>query len=91
MTLMTFSLVNGGFAGDPAHSIGRADAYDDAKTLTLEQLVVRAGTYADYHPGLAYAVGYMDHVIEIRLEQDVTAGAETELAWADRATTTATP
>jgi hypothetical protein len=40
--------------------------------------------YADHHPSLAYAVGYMDHVIEIRLELDMTAGAESELAWADR-------
>ena len=84
MSLMTFDLVNGGFAGDPAHAAGRADAYDDAKTLTVEQLVVRAGMYADYHPNLPYAVGYMDHVIEIRLELDVTAAAETELVWADR-------
>lgn len=84
MTLMTFNLVNGGFAGYPAHSIGRADAYDDAKTLTVDQLVVRAGMYADHHPSLAYAIGYMDHVIEIRLEQDITAGCEAELAWADK-------
>jgi hypothetical protein len=84
MSLMTFDLVNGGFAGDPAHTAGRADAYDDAKTLTVEQLTVRAGMYADHHPSLAYAIGYMDFVIELRLELDVTAGAEAELAWADR-------
>lgn len=84
MSLMTFDLVSGGFAGDPAHAAGRADAYDDAKTLTTDELVIRAGMYADHHPSLPYAVGYMDHVIEIRLELDVTAGAETELAWADR-------
>ncbi|MFD8839783.1 hypothetical protein [Streptomyces griseofuscus] len=84
MSLMTFDLVNGGFSGDPAHSIGRADAYDDAKTLTVEDLTVRAGTHADYHPSLAYAVGYMDRVIELRLETDVTSAAEAELAWADK-------
>lgn len=84
MSLMTFDLISGGFAGNPAHAAGRADAYDDAKTLTPDQLVVRAGMYADFHPSLAYAVGYMDHVIEIRLELDVTAGAEAQLAWADR-------
>lgn len=84
MTLMTFNIVNGGFAGDPAHNIGRADAYDDAKTLTLEDLTVRAGTYADFHPSLAYAVGYMDRVIELRLETDMTSAAEAELVWADK-------
>lgn len=86
MSLMTFDLVSGGFSGDPAHAAGRADAYDDAKTLTVERLVVRAGMYADHHPSLAYAIGYMDHVIEMRLEADVTAGAEAELAWTDKRT-----
>ena len=86
MSLMTFTLVNGGFAGDPAHAAGRADAYDDAHTLTVEQLVIRAGMYADHHPDLPYAVGYMDRVIEMRLELDAVSGAEAELAWADRTT-----
>jgi hypothetical protein len=84
MSLMTFDLVNGGFAGDPAHAAGRADAYDDAKTLTVDQLVIRAGMHADYHPNLPYAVGYMDHVIEIRLSLDVSSAAEAELAWVDK-------
>ena len=80
MSLMTFDHINNGYAGDPAHSIGRADAYDDAQTLTLGQLTIRAGMYADHHPALAYAMGYMDRVIEMRLEQDAVAAAESELA-----------
>ncbi|MET8571832.1 hypothetical protein [Streptomyces sp. NPDC004783] len=80
MTMQTFNLITNGYNGDPAHSIGRADAYDDSHTHTIEQLVVRAGLYADHHPNLAYAIGYMDRVIEFRLEQDAVAAAESELA-----------
>jgi hypothetical protein len=80
MSLMTFNRMNNGFADDPAHAIGRADAYDDAHTLTIDELIVRAGLYADYHPSLAYAMGYMDRVIEMRLEQAAVAAAEGELA-----------
>ena len=84
MSLMTFDLVSGGFAGDPAHTAGRADAYDDAKTLTVDQLVIRAGMHADHHPSLPYAFGYMDYVIETRLGLDAVAAAEAELVWNDR-------
>jgi len=80
MSLMTFTSMNDGFTNDPAHYIGRADAYDDAHTLTLDQLTIRAGMYADHHPALAYAMGYMDRVIEMRLELDAVAAAESELA-----------
>lgn len=83
MSLMTFDIVNDGFANDPAHAAGRADAYDDSHTLTIDELVIRAALYADYHPSLAYAVGYMDRVIEMRLELDAVSAAETELAWTE--------
>ncbi|MFF7476604.1 hypothetical protein [Streptomyces sp. NPDC008092] len=86
MSLMTFDVLTDGFANDPAHSAGRADAYDDTKTLTVDELVIRAGMHADHHPNLAYAVGYMDRVIELRLELDAVSEAETELVWTDRIT-----
>ena len=81
MSITTFNFITDGFSSNPSHAAGRADAYDDSHTLPLSQLIVRAGMYADYHPDLAYAVGYMDRVIEMRLELDAVSAAETELAW----------
>lgn len=80
MTTMTIAVVNTD-EQDPYYA-GRADAYDDSATLTIEQLVVRAGTYADY-ANVMYALGYMDRVIEFRMERDAVTAAETELAHTD--------
>lgn len=80
---MTVTPATGGFSNTPTYFEGRADAYDDSKTLTLAELVVRAGANADFHPSLAYALGYMDRVIELRLEGDAVTAAEFELAYTD--------
>ena len=63
----------------PDYYEGRAEAYDDTATLTLDELTVRAGAYADY-ANIDRAFGYMDRVIEFRMESDAVAAAETELA-----------
>ncbi|MFD3516294.1 hypothetical protein [Streptomyces sp. NPDC058657] len=63
--------------------VGRADAYDDTATLTIPQLIVRAGLYADHHPDLGYALGYMDRLLELRRENRAVIAAETELAHTD--------
>ena len=63
--------------------IGRADAYDDTAALTTAQLIVRAGLYADHHPDLGYALGYMGRLLELRMENRAVIAAETELAHTD--------
>jgi hypothetical protein len=84
MSLMTLAPAADGFSADDLdRAAGRADAYDDSKTLTVDELIVRAGANTDYHPSLAYALGYMDRVIEFRLELDAVSGAEFELAYTD--------
>ncbi|MFK0288289.1 hypothetical protein ACIQVL_48630 [Streptomyces sp. NPDC090499] len=83
MTTQTIDLATNGFAHDPDYSRGRADAYDASRTRTNDQMTVLAGMAAD-HATLPYALGFMDRVIELRLEQDAVAGAETELAWTDQ-------
>lgn len=81
MSLMTLAPAT---TDDPhAYFQGRAEAHDDANTLTLDQLVVRGGIYGD-HADLMYALGYLDRVLELRLEHDAVSGAEAELAHANR-------
>lgn len=85
MSLMTLGpAITGG--QDPAYYTGRADAYDDSNTLTIDHLTIRAGIHADY-AHLPYALGYMDRVIEFRMERDAVTAAETELAHTDLAGT----
>ncbi|MFI6653250.1 hypothetical protein ACIBI8_37380 [Streptomyces sp. NPDC050529] len=81
MTTMTIgNALTGG--QDPDYYNGRADAYDDSAQLTLDHLTVRAGIHADY-AHLPYALGYMDRVLELRMEHDAVTAAETELAHTD--------
>lgn len=80
MTTMTLAPADGDFHANP-RSIGRADAYDDATTMTLDELVVRASAYVDFHPVIDYARGYIDRILELRLELDAVSGAEAELAY----------
>lgn len=79
MSIMTAARAASPFANDPDYYLGRADAYDDSATRTVDEMVVLASMAADYAP-LPYALGYMDRVIELRLELDAVAGAEAELA-----------
>ncbi len=81
MTLHTFTLTTDNSTHNPDYYQGRADAYDDSHTRTVDQMVVLAGTAADY-AHLDYALGYMDRVIELRLETEAVTAAETELAHA---------
>lgn len=53
---------------------GRADAYDDHGTLTLDELAVRAAYIADLHPSLAYAEGYTAYLQGEQLSQHLISG-----------------
>ncbi|MFJ9799908.1 hypothetical protein [Streptomyces sp. NPDC101145] len=79
MTTMTITPALGGFADDPDYAAGRADAYDDSHTLTLDQLQARAAHYIQHAP-IARATGYADRVLEYRRETAAVTAAETELA-----------
>ena len=83
MTTMALAPATGGFAHHPDYYRGRADAYDDSHTRTLDQLVVLAGAAIDY-ASVPYAQGYTDRVTELRLELDAVAPMEMELAHALR-------
>jgi len=72
------------YDSQPDYHQGRADAYDDSRTRTLDELVVHAGASAD-HATIPYALGYMDRVIELRMELSAVSAAEAELAYADKA------
>jgi hypothetical protein len=75
MTTMTISPIGFDHTRDPDYFHGRSEAYDDARTLTLDELIIRSGTATDY-ASLPYALGYSAVVIEIRMEAD----AEAEIA-----------
>lgn len=63
MTTMTIAPATSGFSDDElARLAGRADAYDDETTITLDELVIRARWIAELHPSLAYAEGYNAYV-----------------------------
>ena len=79
MSSPTFAPVTGGFANDPQYAAGRADAYDDSHTRTIHELEAIARMYAEYG-NLAFAFGYADRVIEVRMERAAVNAAETELA-----------
>lgn len=85
MSLMTTALAGRPFDGDPGYAEGRADAYDDAELLTIDQLAARAAEYGEY-ADLPRAFGYMDAVLEYRLGRDAVTTAETELAYTVAAT-----
>lgn len=82
MSLMTFAPDTNRFANDPEYAAGRADAYDDETTLTIDALRARGALYAE-HAHLLRALGYMDRVAELRREQAAITAAETELAHTD--------
>jgi hypothetical protein len=87
MTTMTLAPATGGFSADDLdRAAGRADAYDDHNTLTIDQLNVRADYLIDYHPNLAYAQGYSAYVKGAQLEQAcaTTAQAEDAQTWLAR-------
>ncbi|MFI0929665.1 hypothetical protein ACH4TP_37940 [Streptomyces sp. NPDC021012] len=84
MSIETTTTTTGTYATDPEYAAGRADAYDDETTLTLDQLAARAALYAE-HGHLLRALGYADRVLEKRMEQLAVTAAETELAHTDGA------
>lgn len=67
------------YRNHPDYYRGRADAYDHSHTRTVDQMVSLMGMAVDY-ASLPYAHGYADRVNELRLELDVVAGAESEVA-----------
>lgn len=75
MSITTIAPIGFDHTRDPDYFHGRADAYDDAQTLTLAELVIRSGAATDY-ASLPYALGYSAVVIELRMEAD----AEAEIA-----------
>ncbi|MGW2384351.1 hypothetical protein [Streptomyces sp. NPDC001658] len=79
MTTATLTTTNAGHGEHPDYYRGRADAYDDSATRTPDQMVALAAMAIDY-ASIPYARGYADRVTEYRLETDVVAGAESELA-----------
>ncbi|TXS42087.1 hypothetical protein, partial [Streptomyces sp. t39] len=66
---------------DPDYAAGRADAYDDHHTHTLDQLINRGAHYIE-HADIYRAYGYMDLVWELRRQHTV----ETDAAWHERQT-----
>lgn len=83
MSLMTIAPAADGPAEIAQYLEGRADAYGDSRTLTLDALRARAGQYIAHHPSLAAAHGYSDCVLELRLQAEAVTAAETELAHTD--------
>ncbi|WP_329376190.1 hypothetical protein [Streptomyces sp. NBC_01483] len=69
MTMQTIAPIGFDHTRDPDYFHGRADAYDDVQTLTLDELVIRSGAATDY-ASLPYALGYSAVVIELRMEAD---------------------
>ncbi|MFD8899864.1 hypothetical protein [Streptomyces ardesiacus] len=67
------------YRNHPDYYRGRADAYDDSHTRTVDQMVVLMSMAIDYAT-LPYAHGYADRVSELRLEQDAVAPMEMEIA-----------
>lgn len=63
----------------PDYYNGRADAYDDSHTRTVDEMVALMGMAIDY-ASIPYAQGYSDRVTELRLELDAVAPMEMELA-----------
>jgi len=75
MTILTIATTTDGFSADDLdRAAGRADAYDDHATLTIDQLNVRSGYLADFHPNRAYAEGYSAYVKGAQLEEEVNSG-----------------
>ncbi|KAF0646581.1 MULTISPECIES: hypothetical protein [Streptomyces] len=79
MTTMTIAPATTGPDDTSEYAAGRADAYDDAHTLTLPQLHTRAAHYIAYATP-ARAAGYADRVHETAMERAAVTAAETELA-----------
>lgn len=67
------------FDMDPDYCLGRAHAYDDSATRTVDEMVALLGMAVDY-ASVRYAEGYADRVTELRLELDAVAPMEMELA-----------
>jgi hypothetical protein len=79
MSLMTLAPDTNPYANDPDYYRGRADAYDDSHTRTVDELVALTGMAIDY-ASIPYALGYFDRVAELRMETDAVSAAEAELA-----------
>lgn len=79
MTIQTIASAVSPFANDPQYCRGRADAYDDSQTRTIDEMVALAGMAVDY-ASIPYAQGYTARVNELRLELDAVAPMEMELA-----------
>ncbi|MFD5848332.1 hypothetical protein [Streptomyces chartreusis] len=79
MTIATIAPASANYSQDPDYFRGRADAYDDSRTRTVDQMVVLAGMAIDY-ASIPYALGYFDRVTELRMETDAVSAAEAELA-----------
>lgn len=69
---------------DPYYA-GRADAYDDARTLTTDQMSVRADAYEKYlgdsFDSTMYVLGDNNRLLEQRFEDAAVKAAEIVLAW----------
>lgn len=75
MTTMTIAPATGGASPDALDRFaGRADAYDDHATLTIDELSVRAQWITDLHGNLAYAQGYTAYVKTVQREQELISG-----------------
>ncbi|MCI3279170.1 hypothetical protein [Streptomyces cylindrosporus] len=82
MTTMTIAPASSGFSDDElARLAGRADAYDDETTVTLDQLVIRARWIAELHPNLAYAEGYNAYVQGVQQHMNALTGRTTHRTW----------
>lgn len=79
MTVQTIAPTGFDHTNDPDYYRGRADAYDDSQTRTVDEMVVLAGMAIDY-ASIPYAQGYTARVNELRLELDAVAPMEMELA-----------
>ncbi|MFF8610833.1 hypothetical protein ACF06X_33545 [Streptomyces sp. NPDC015346] len=82
MSELTLTTPVGGYRHDPEYAAGRADAYDDSHTRTLDELIAIGAQYVD-HAHLLRALGYCDRITELRMERETVAAAETELAHTD--------
>ena len=79
MTTATIQPAHTNYADDPDYYRGRADAYDDSHTRSLDEMAALTSMAIDYAT-IPYALGYFDRVAEIRLERAAVTAAESEVA-----------
>lgn len=86
MTALTIAPANSAFSHDPFAALGRADAYDDTATHTLDQLKAHALTLIDHITPTSstaqrlYTAGYARRIAELADEHAADIADQTHRA-----------